>query len=420
MTPDSLLSNRIADLRQVVQRSFESANEQTKGFALRILGNDRAGEYLPGVQFDLVAATKSASYGGVPTAAYLGYGIGDSNFSDSTGATVAAFEAAIERLRSRSSQGLAELVDDDIALLGVADGLAGLNQEGEKDKALRSWLVRMAESRTAADMWSTRVRALAAELLEGRGRLHTRLPNTDLPSLALDLCLRNRWLQPYRQSPMPDRTIQQAVMRVLLMDPAPEVGDLERSVIWLMALDLLAQQAVLSLVPSISDTARLLYSTQSAFKRWVWEENARRKSASPARWLIDNEYHVQSFLWAVLYPIFGEQLCDETYLPGYGLLQPRADIGILSLKLIIEVKILRQRSDFEAIEEEIAGDLGIYFSDLNRFDRMIAYIYDDCDTHHPELYKILGGALRQRDPRMEEVVIVRRPSMIPRRSARKI
>ncbi len=40
-------------------------------------------------------------------------------------------------------------------------------------------------------------------------------------------------------------------------------------------------------------------------KRWVWEESARRKGADPTRWLIDNEYHVQSVLWAVLYPIFG-------------------------------------------------------------------------------------------------------------------
>ncbi len=72
-----------------------------------------------------------------------------------------------------------------------------------------------------------------------------------------------------------------------------------------MALDLLVKQAAQSLVTSPSDVVHLLENAQSVMKRWVWEESARRKGADPARWLIDNEYHVQSVLWAVLYPIFG-------------------------------------------------------------------------------------------------------------------
>ncbi len=67
-----------------------------------------------------------------------------------------------------------------------------------------------------------------------------------------------------------------------------------------MSLDLLVKQAAQSLVTSPSDVVHLLENAQSVMKRWVWEESARRKGADPARWLIDNEYHVQSVLWADL------------------------------------------------------------------------------------------------------------------------
>jgi DpnII restriction endonuclease len=314
---------------------------------------------------------------------------------------------------------LEEFVRDDVAVLGVADGLAALNPTAAEDKPLRKWLVEVVDREPAEDGWSERLRALAAELLDGRGRLQRRVAVHGSLALALDLCLRHRWPQAYLHAAVPDRAVQQALMKTLLVESLPEVGELERAVIWLKALDLLAEQAAVSLVPSGSDTTQLLRNTQAALKRWIWEDKARRKNTEPARWLIDNEYHVQAFLWSVLYPVFGEQLCDEVNLPGYGLLQPRADLGIVSLKLIIEVKILRERADFEKVEEEISGDLRIYFSEHHRFDRLIAYAYDDCDTQYPEFYDILRGALRQRDIRIEEVVIIRRPSMIPARSARK-
>jgi hypothetical protein len=372
------------------------------------------------MQFDPTAAAESAHYGGVPTVAYLGYGLGHLSNSTIPHATYEVFQQTLARLCSRSGDRLGEFAHDDIAILGVADGLAVLSQVETEDTSFRHWLVEIVDRASTVDPWSERLCALAAESLNVRGRLQSRVTAGDPFALALDLCLRHRWPQAYQYAAVPDQTRQQTLLKTLLVEPPPEVGELERAVVWLKALELLVEQTVISLVPSVSDTVRILRHTQAALKRWVWDQNARRKNVQPARWLIDNEYHVQAFLWAILYPIFGEQLRDETYLPGYGLLQPRADLGIVNLKLIIEVKILRQRSDFEGVEEQIAGDLGIYFAEPHRFDRMIAYIYDDCDTHHPELHDILRGALCQRDTRIEEVVIVRRPSMIPARTARTI
>jgi hypothetical protein len=397
---------------------YITANEQSQGFALRILGAETPFKSEESLRFNLETASLSAHYGGVPTAAYLGYGISHLPTSDLSDETRDKCWETIKRLHSRSGIALNEFIHDDISVLGVVDGISTLNVLGISDEGFRRWLVQLIEREQIVDSWPGRLRALSAELLEERGRLQTRLTQENPLTLALDLCLQNCWPQVYKQSATLDQSTQQKLMKILLIESPPEVGDLEKSVIWLQALNLLAQQTVVSLLPSISDTVKILRNTQAALKRWVWDEKSKRKNTSPAHWLIDDEYHVQSFLWATLYPVFREKLVDEIVLSGCELLQPRADFGITNLKLIIEVKILRTKADFTNFEEQIAGDLGIYFSEPDRFDRMIAYFYDDCDTHYPELYEILGGALQRRDARIEDVVFVRRPSMIPSRSSR--
>lgn len=418
MNEEDILASRITKLRNIVEQSLITANEQSQGFALRILGSETPLKSEKSLQFNLATASLSAPYGGAPIAAYLGYGISHLPISNLSDETRDKCWKTIKRLQSRSGNALDEFIHDDISVLGVVDGISTLNTLGITDKGFRRWLMQLIERDQIVDSWSGRLRALSAELLEERGRLQTKLTQENPLTLALDLCLQNCWPQVYKQSATLDQLTQQKLMKFLLIEPPPEVGDLEKSVIWLQALNLLAQQTIVSLLPSVSDTARILRNTQTALKRWVWDEKPKRKNTIPANWLIDDEYHVQSFLWATLYPVFKEQLVDEMVLPGYGQLQPRADFGIVNLKLIIEVKILRAKADFTNFEEQIAGDLGVYFSEPDRFDRMIAYFYDDCDTHYPELYEILGNALQRRDTRIEDVVFVRRPSMIPSRSSR--
>jgi hypothetical protein len=60
--------------------------------------------------------------------------------------------------------------------------------------------------------------------------------------------------------------------------------------------------------------------------------------------------------------------------------QPRFDFGIRGLKTIVEVKIARSSGDFSRIEEEVAGDLGLYFTDIQNWNRMVVYIYDDSNV----------------------------------------
>ncbi len=85
--------------------------------------------------------------------------------------------------------------------------------------------------------------------------------------------------------------------------------------------------------------------------------------------------------------------------------------------MIIEMKIVRTPADFRIVEEEVAGDTGLYFREPGPFDRMVAFIYDDCDRPQAERYAGLMAALKRQE-RIADVVIVRRPSMIPDRQAR--
>jgi len=232
--------------------------------------------------------------------------------------------------------------------------------------------------------------------------------------LALELVLRAVWPQVFATIPLPSHQAS-ALLHSLVIDPLPD--DPERSAAWLRCLDLLVNDACIALTHSVSDTARILRSVQHALKRWPYEDKPHRTGIAPIRWIIDDEYDVQTLLWAVLYPIYRETLVDETYLPNWGNKQPRADLGITTLKLIIEVKIARQPGGFTDIEEQVAGDLGLYFKDLNLYDRMVVFVYDDCDKYHPEKYDSLRNALMHRE-RIEDVIIVRRPGMLPNRGDR--
>ena len=190
----------------------------------------------------------------------------------------------------------------------------------------------------------------------------------------------------------------------------------DRNAVWLSLTEALLAELRAPRLPTLASLLALLTHVQFALNRWPWEERSRR-GVAPSRWLIDDEADVQALLWTILAPAYGPDLVDETYLPHTGQVQPRADLAILSLRLIIEVKFLRTPADFRAVEEQVAGDSGLYFREPGRFDRMVVFVYDDCDRPQPERYAGLVTALKRRE-RIAEVVIIRRPSMIPDRVSR--
>lgn len=399
----ALLEARIVMLDDVVAHSLPLASDTSIGFANVVLRRR------PGFVVHIGDHPADLDYGGIPTLARAGFlAILGSDFD------AAGFARAADRLRGRPKGGRDQLHDDDLALLGIATGIAADAGAG-LDR--RKWLLDIANDGSDPTAWSHRARQLAADLLDGAGRLRAD-PRPTVDALAVDLVLRDCWPEAFATVAPIVGERRQDLMAALLSSPAPAKGELERAAIWLAALNLLVRRVSAELVPNFDTLFQTLQVTQSAFRRWVWDAKPNRGGIGPARWLIDTEAHVQAFLWAILEPRFGDQLVDEQYLPGFGQKQPRFDFGVTALKTIVEVKIARNAGDFSRIEEEVAGDLGLYFSDLARFDRMIVYVYDDSDSMHPERYDTLRSALQKRDTRIGGVVFVQRPGMLPVRGAR--
>lgn len=128
--------------------------------------------------------------------------------------------------------------------------------------------------------------------------------------------------------------------------------------------------------PSMEDVSRILNHVPAAFRRWTWEHKARTRGAEARQWHIDNEYHVQSFLYFLLLPIFPD-LKDEDYTPSIGQMHPRADLLVPSMKLIIEVKFMRATDKPQDMIEQIAADSSLYLVAGSKYTQIAAFIWDD-------------------------------------------
>lgn len=159
--------------------------------------------------------------------------------------------------------------------------------------------------------------------------------------------------------------------------------------------------------PTEQDVVTLLRSIPAALKRWPWEATRRTKNSTTQRWDVQNEYHVQSLAWAILRPVFPD-IKDEEYLASLGYTHPRVDLCIPSLRLIIEVKYMREshQSARTAVESEIAADTGLYLTRNSGYDRIIALVWDAVAAvqHHATLEAGL-----QRLPGVLSAVVVSRP-----------
>jgi hypothetical protein len=150
--------------------------------------------------------------------------------------------------------------------------------------------------------------------------------------------------------------------------------------------------------------AAVLRNFEASMKRWRWDGDELQK---PIRWPITQEREVQDILWLILRSYFPD-IVDEDTLPKLGHSTYKADFGIGSLKLIIEVKFATSKDDFKKIEKEVQEDCIPYLRDL-RYESLIIFIYDDSasvqehDTTRRALLEIPG---------IVEVVIVSRPSQL--------
>ncbi|WP_316575661.1 PD-(D/E)XK nuclease domain-containing protein [Nocardia canadensis] len=129
----------------------------------------------------------------------------------------------------------------------------------------------------------------------------------------------------------------------------------------------------------------------------------------PIRWPITEEREIQNILWLMLRPVF-DDLVDEETLRKVGHSTYRADFGIPSLGLLIEVKYARRASDFKVFEKEIMEDYVAYLLDNRPYTKLAVFIYDESAS--VQEHGTTRNALVKL-PYVTDVVIVSRPSHIP-------
>lgn len=156
---------------------------------------------------------------------------------------------------------------------------------------------------------------------------------------------------------------------------------------------------------TVDDVVALLRAIPRALQEWTWESVGRTKGATPRKWRVENEYHVQNLLWTVLAPLFPD-LRREEYGEQVGLLQPRTDLGIPSLRLIVEAKFIRADTQLKTALKQIAEDASLYFAGESRYDQMVSFIWDD--AARSEQHHVLIRGLEQLE-RVTAAVVVSRP-----------
>ena len=160
----------------------------------------------------------------------------------------------------------------------------------------------------------------------------------------------------------------------------------------------------------VDDVRRIVQALPRAMKRWTWDDAPKSPRSALGRWEVENEYHVQNMLWAILAPLFPD-LDDEEYLKSLGQLQPRCDLAIPSLNLIIEAKFIRQGKSFSKVIGEIAEDVTLYLRSDTPWRHLIPIVWDD-SSRTEEHHEFLSG-LRKLEG-VADAVVISRPARMMR------
>jgi metacaspase-1 len=230
------LQARIAQLKNALIDLGASSNPHSMAFVVRIFGP----QYFKFMNTAAPQLTKDeVLYGGFPSIAALGFylGAGIIPFPDAQECII----AALKRLTARSSTGLKDLAYDDVAMLGICDGLSCVPTPDSDIESVRSFLLNAVETKQPLEDWTIRMRILASELLDPRGKLRV-VPKTNDPSaIALELLLRSVWSEQFTLLPEISDDIEFDLVNHLLIDPIPK--EFEKAATWLWTLDQVSAHA---------------------------------------------------------------------------------------------------------------------------------------------------------------------------------
>ncbi len=314
----------------------------------------------------------------------------------------------MEGRRFFASNGPLSFEVDGLSILGIAAGIARLEAADDKARA-QEWLlgiINQSLQQSYGGKWDRSLLRAARIFLNGQGAAAPRDPEIDA-----DLWVALEGKETVGISEEASRAAGN-----LILDPENRVESIDQNATRLFALRWLMRQAATA-IPSqatIDDVVKILRAVPNSLRRWTWEPKPRTKKvgAKAITWDVQNEYHVQSLLWAILAPIFPD-LEDEENLPSFGHKHPRCDLAIPSLRLIVEVKFIYKgtHGEFAEIIEGLAADANLYLADSVNYSRMIAFVWDNSrrTEHHAELLQGL-----RKIPGIVETIIVLRPGGWPK------
>jgi hypothetical protein len=144
----------------------------------------------------------------------------------------------------------------------------------------------------------------------------------------------------------------------------------------------------------VQEIIKFLDNIPAGLRRWTWEETPRTKNSIAAKWLVENEYHVQNLLYALLGPIFPD-VTDEMYAHPVGQKNPRLDLYLPSIDTVIEVKYRKDnKKTFQDLIGEVAEDASLYRADA-RFKKshLIVFLWDHTRATQ-EHVKFKDGVMR--------------------------
>lgn len=295
---------------------------------------------------------------------------------------------------------------DAVALLGIALGAKAL--AGEYPETVRKWLegfVPKASELAAVENWQRCLFAAALHLVGST--CVALLDDQDVADVRTALRARDACPTSLRKE---DRQEDERQTLELMKTGGQDSISTARAALRLAAF-LWARRSAPIFVPGraeVSDVVKLLARVPAGLRRWVWEQKPRVRGGEPRKWHIDHEYHVQDLLYFLLAPNFPD-IKDEEYFPSLGQKQPRTDIYIPSLKLILEAKFVRQADPFQKVIDEIAADAGTYLTDGSEYSGIVAFVWDA--SRRTEQHALLRSGLLK-IPGVVGAVVVPRPGAI--------
>jgi hypothetical protein len=207
--------------------------------------------------------------------------------------------------------------------------------------------------------------------------------------------------------PTDQRTLSQWVMRAVMQADPTELT-ITQAALLASAANAITNVSIDQLLLSRTHLSLLLRRFPAAMRRWRWDSADRIKE--PIHWPITSEREIQDILWLILRSVF-DDVIDEDTNPKVGHGSTRADFGIPSLRLLVEVKYVYEgtAAEFKKIEQEVMIDSVAYLQRATLYDEIVVFIYDS--TASVEHHDLTRDTL-MKVPGIADVAIVSRPGVL--------